>query len=84
MGRSHQSQQDLKKVRNVKPLWSKLGLIGGLALGGLDMWTNQLFGFSVFGTIGHDKNDADSTGKAADYPVIEYPRNPMVSCRSTG
>ena len=27
---------DLKKVRNVKPLWSKLGLLGGLAVGG---WT---------------------------------------------
>jgi len=65
---------DLKKVRNVKPLWSKLGLIGGLALGGLDMWTNQLFGFSFFGTMKHEKNDADSTGKAADYPVIDYPR----------
>ena len=30
--------QDLKRVKNVKPMWSKLGLIGGLALGGLDMW----------------------------------------------
>ena len=66
--------EDLKKVRNVKPLWSKFGLIGGLALGGLDMWTNQLFGFSFFGTIKHDKTDADSTGKASDYPVIEYPK----------
>ncbi|MEP6295455.1 MAG: electron transfer flavoprotein-ubiquinone oxidoreductase [Anderseniella sp.] len=66
--------EDLKRVRNVKPLWSKLGLLGGLALGGMDMWTNQLFGFSFFGTMKHEKNDADSTGKAADYPVIEYPR----------
>src|SRR5437762_1394403 len=27
--------RELRKVRNVKPMWSKLGLIGGLALGGL-------------------------------------------------
>jgi electron-transferring-flavoprotein dehydrogenase len=65
---------DLKKVRNVKPMWSKFGLIGGLALGGLDMWTNQLFGFSFFGTMKHGKTDAESTGKAADFKPIEYPK----------
>ena len=30
--------RDLKRVRNVKPLWSRYGLLGGLALGGADMW----------------------------------------------
>src|SRR3984893_499253 len=30
--------QDLRKVRNVKPLWSKLGTVFGAAFGGLDMW----------------------------------------------
>ena len=65
---------DLKKVRNVKPMWSKFGLIGGLALGGLDMWTNQLFGFSFFGTLKHDKTDAQATGKAADFKPIDYPK----------
>ena len=48
--------EDLKRVRNVKPMWSKLGLVGGLALGGLDMWINQLFGFG-FGTWSHGKPD---------------------------
>ena len=42
--------RDLWRVRNVKPLWSKLGTIAGIALGGLDMWTNTL-GFSLFGTL---------------------------------
>jgi electron-transferring-flavoprotein dehydrogenase len=65
---------DLKRVRNVKPLWSKFGLIGGLALGGLDMWTNQLFGFSFFGTLKHDKTDAQATGKADAFKPIDYPR----------
>ena len=49
--------RDLKMVRNVKPLWSKLGLYGGLAAGGLDMWTNELFGLSLFGTLKHGKPD---------------------------
>ena len=33
---------DLKRVRNVKPLWSRFGTVAGVALGGFDMWTNQL------------------------------------------
>ncbi|WP_374431074.1 FAD-binding protein, partial [Tabrizicola sp.] len=32
--------RDLKKVRNVKPLWSKYGLVASLMGGGLDMWLN--------------------------------------------
>ncbi|SLN48374.1 Electron transfer flavoprotein-ubiquinone oxidoreductase [Aquimixticola soesokkakensis] len=66
--------KDLKKVRNVKPLWSKYGLWASLALGGLDMWTNSLFGLSVFGTVKHGKTDAQSTGKAEDYAPIAYPK----------
>ena len=66
--------QDLKKVRNVKPLWSKLGLIGGLALGGFDMWTNELFGFSLFGTLRHGKSDAESTKPAKHFKPIDYPK----------
>src|SRR5271156_2219905 len=31
---------DLWRVRNAKPLWSKFGNLLGIALGGLDMWTN--------------------------------------------
>jgi electron-transferring-flavoprotein dehydrogenase len=65
--------RDLKKVRNVKPMWSKWGLVPSLALGGLDMWTNTL-GFSLFGTLGHGKTDAAATGKAKDHKPIDYPR----------
>ncbi|MDP4822758.1 MAG: electron transfer flavoprotein-ubiquinone oxidoreductase [Aestuariivirgaceae bacterium] len=66
--------QDLKRVRNVKPLWSKLGLIGGLAAGGLDMWTNELFGFSFFGTLKHEKSDAASLKPAKKFKPIAYPK----------
>ncbi len=72
--RTGEIADDLKKVRNVKPLWSKFGLLASLSLGGLDMWTNSLFGFSFFGTVKHGKNDAQATGKAADYKVIDYPK----------
>jgi electron-transferring-flavoprotein dehydrogenase len=65
--------EDLKKVKNVKPMWSKLGLAGGLALGALDMWLNTLFGFGL-GTWKHGKNDAAATGKAEDFPKIDYPK----------
>ena len=65
---------DLKKVRNVKPLWSHWGLQASLALGGLDMWMNQLFGFSLFGTMEHGKTDAASTGRAKRFEPIEYPK----------
>ena len=41
--------KDLSRVRNVKPLWSRFGTYFGIGLGALDMWTNQLFGFSLFG-----------------------------------
>ncbi|WP_380058738.1 electron transfer flavoprotein-ubiquinone oxidoreductase [Falsihalocynthiibacter sp. SS001] len=66
--------KDLKKVRNVKPLWSKYGMMASLALGGVDMWTNTLFGFSLFGTLKHGKSDADATGYAADHKEIDYPK----------
>jgi len=55
--RASEIGRDLKPVRNVKPLLSKFGLYGGLLLGGFDMWTNELFGFSLFGTLGHGKPD---------------------------
>ena len=66
--------KDLKPVRNVKPMWSKWGMLPSLALGGLDMWTNSLFGFSFFGTLSHGKTDAAATGKAADHKPIDYPK----------
>ena len=66
--------KDLKQVRNVKPLWSKFGLIASLAVGGFDMWTNNLFGFSLLGTLKHGKNDADATEEASKHKVIDYPK----------
>ncbi|WP_132575204.1 electron transfer flavoprotein-ubiquinone oxidoreductase [Rhizobium sp. BK591] len=66
--------RDLKRVRNVKPLWSKFGTALGVALGGFDMWTNTLFGFSVFGTLKHGKTDAESLEPATQHKPIAYPK----------
>ena len=66
--------KDLKAVRNVAPLNAKFGPLAGLLLGGFDMWFQSLFKFSLFGTLKHGKNDAQSTGKAVDYPKINYPK----------
>jgi electron-transferring-flavoprotein dehydrogenase len=67
--------RDLKRVRNVKPLWSRFGTFGGLLpLGGIDMWTNQLFGFSVFGTLKHGKEDCATLKPASEFQPIAYPK----------
>ncbi|PTW62219.1 electron-transferring-flavoprotein dehydrogenase [Breoghania corrubedonensis] len=66
--------KDLKTVRNVKPLWSKLGTWIGIGLGGLDMWTNTLFGFSFFGTLSHGKPDSATLKPAAECKPIDYPK----------
>ena len=66
--------QDLKRVRNVKPLLSRFGTALGTALGGLDMWTNELFGFSFFGTRKHGKRDSECLEPAAKHKPIDYPK----------
>jgi electron-transferring-flavoprotein dehydrogenase len=62
---------DLWRVRNAKPLWSKFGTFTGIALGGLDMWTNTL-GFSLFGTLSHGKPDSATLKPAARCQPIAY------------
>ena len=64
---------DLWKVRNAKPLWSRFGTLLGIALGGIDMWTNTL-GFSLFGTLGHGKPDSATLKPAAQCEPIAYPK----------
>jgi len=65
---------DLKRVRNVKPLWSRFGTFLGVGLGALDMWLNTLLGVSPFGTLGHGKTDAASLEPAAKHRKIAYPK----------
>jgi len=66
--------KDLYLVRNAKPLWSKLGTLLALPFIGLDLWTNQLFGLSLFGTLGHGGPDFATLRPAAGSVKIPYPR----------
>ncbi|MCQ8781109.1 electron transfer flavoprotein-ubiquinone oxidoreductase [Mangrovibrevibacter kandeliae] len=70
--RSSSIGRDLYPVRNVKPLWSRWGTGLGVLLGGIDMWTNSLFGVSLFGTLGHGKPDHAATEPAARHQPIPY------------
>ena len=66
--------KDLKKVRNVAPLNAKFGPLGGLLLGGFDMWFQTIFQVSPFGTVAHGKTDAQSTEPADKHAPIDYPK----------
>ena len=65
--------KDLKRVRNVKPLWSKLGPFFGLMFGGLDMWMNNL-GIGLPFTLKHGKRDSDTLVPADQAKPIAYPK----------
>jgi electron-transferring-flavoprotein dehydrogenase len=64
---------DLWKVRNAKPLWSKLGILMGVGLAAADMWANSL-GVSPFGTLRHGKPDSACLKPAAQCHPISYPK----------
>jgi len=64
---------ELKKVRNVKPLWSRLGTRLGVMLGGIDMWLNTIFPFLTH-TLKHSKPDYATLEKAVQAKQIEYPK----------
>ena len=66
--------RDLHPVRNVKPLWSRYGTIGGVMLGGLDMWANTLLKASPFGTLQHGKADHEALKPLKDVAPIRYPK----------
>jgi len=65
--------KELKKVRNVKPLWSRFGTRFGVMLGGIDMWLNTLLPF-LGHTLKHKKPDYASLRTAASSKPIDYPK----------
>jgi electron-transferring-flavoprotein dehydrogenase len=72
--RSSEIGYDLKRVRNVKPLWSRYGTAAGVAIGGLDMWLTELFGWSPFGTMSHGKPDHECLKPVSECKPIVYPK----------
>ncbi len=66
---------DLRRVRNVKPLWSKYGTAGGISLGGLDMWLNTIIPGTGLGyTLKHGKPDHATLRPASECTPIDYPK----------
>lgn len=73
--RSGDIAKDLKRVRNVKPLWSKFGTAVGVALGGIDMWLNTIIrGVGLGYTLSHSEPDFETLSKARRSAKIEYPK----------
>lgn len=72
--RSGPIAKDLKRVRNVKPLWSKYGLMTSLMGGGIDMWFANITTLNLFGTLKHGKSDAEATEEASKHQPIDYPK----------
>jgi electron-transferring-flavoprotein dehydrogenase len=67
--------KDLKRVRNVKPFWSRFGTKLGVPLGGLDMWLNTIIpGIGLGFTLRHGKPDSATLSKAGRVKPIEYPK----------
>ncbi|MCR6646326.1 MAG: electron transfer flavoprotein-ubiquinone oxidoreductase [Terricaulis sp.] len=68
-------RKDLFRVRNAKPLLSKLGTFWGGVVGMFDMWTTTMLGgFSFLGTLRHGKADYATLDKAAAHQPIAYPK----------
>ncbi len=65
---------DLKPVKNVKPIWSRFGLLASLIIGGIDMWIANIIGINIMGTMKHCKSDANSTKPAKKFNEIQYPK----------
>ncbi len=66
-------REDLYKVRNVKPMLSKLGMVGGTLYGGFDMWCHSL-GINLPWTFRHGKADHEYLKPADECEKITYPK----------
>ena len=65
--------KDLKRVRNVKPLLSRLGTFLGTGFGAIEMWMNNL-GIGLPYTLRHKKADHEALKKASQCKPIAYPK----------
>jgi electron-transferring-flavoprotein dehydrogenase len=67
--------RDLKRVRNAKPLWSRLGTYAGITAGGIDMWLNTLIpGVGLGMTLRHRKPDHAGMHRAQRSKALSYPK----------
>jgi electron-transferring-flavoprotein dehydrogenase len=67
-------EAELKGVRNVKPLWSRLGTFLGALAGGVELWSSAILGRSLLGTLRHTKADRDGLLPRGAMPARSYAR----------
>jgi electron-transferring-flavoprotein dehydrogenase len=63
---------ELQGVRNVKPLWTRLGTVAGALAGGVELWTSAILGRSLLGTLHHDKPDHQGLKPRGALPERRY------------
>jgi electron-transferring-flavoprotein dehydrogenase len=67
--------RDLRRVRNAKPMLSRLGTVLGTALSGADMWANTILpGIGLGYTLRHGKPDYAYLGTARRTRPVDYPK----------
>ena len=63
---------ELQGVRNVKPLWTRLGNFAGALAGGVELWSSAILGRSLLGTLHHDKPDHQGLKPKGALPERSY------------
>lgn len=66
--------RELQGVRNVKPLWSRLGTLGGVMAAGLELWSSAILRRSLLGTLHHARPDAAGLKPLAAVVPRQYER----------
>ena len=67
--------KDLKRVRNVKPLYARWGTFAGVGLSAAEMWLNTIIpGVGLGYTLGHGKPDYAALKPASGFKPIPYPK----------
>ncbi|HEV7344969.1 MAG TPA: electron transfer flavoprotein-ubiquinone oxidoreductase [Devosia sp.] len=66
--------RELQGVRNVKPLWTRLGTVLGALAGGMEMWSSAVLRRSLLGTLHHGQPDYQSLARRGTLPPRTYAR----------
>jgi len=66
---------DLVPQQNVAVLNGRFGpFLGGMGLGGVDMWMRSVLPFGIMKRLKHRKEDADCLEQASKHKPIDYPK----------
>ena len=65
--------RELRRVRNVKPLWARFGIFPGIMIAGIDMWLRSLF-IHLPITFRHKGADYAALKPARGFKKIDYPK----------